>query len=200
MLYKIYFDERCVILSLEKQKKHHNTVVFKDKDMLKCLLENFETSNEPILFIVHTDIEELFKAVIACFKYVETAGGVVQNKDGKILIIRRFGKWDLPKGKIEKGESPQNAALREVVEECGLNRYPTITNYITQTFHTYRDRNGKFALKRTIWYAMNYDGDEQLTPQTIEHIEDAKWINRAELPEIQLNTYNSIRDVLSLFA
>ncbi|MBK8711560.1 MAG: NUDIX domain-containing protein [Niastella sp.] len=57
------------------------------------------------------------------FTFIEAAGGLVQNEDKEILFIYRSGKWDLPKGKIEKKETPQIAATRKIQEETGLKNW-----------------------------------------------------------------------------
>ena len=131
-----------------------------------------------------------------CFKYVKAAGGLVSLPDGRVLIIKRFGKWDLPKGKVEKGESMRDTAIREVMEECGLDKAPKITAKLKRTFHTYR-QDGRRILKRTAWYAMLYDGNENLQPQYDEDITEALWLPKNQLDLVMQNTYKSIKKTLS---
>ena len=131
-----------------------------------------------------------------CFKYVRAAGGVAALPDGRVLIIKRFGKWDLPKGMVEKGESMQDTAVREVMEECGLEKAPNITGKLKHTFHTYR-KDGLFILKRTTWYAMLYDGNESLQPQYDEDITEALWVPQNRMDFVMQNTYKSIKKMLS---
>ena len=131
------------------------------------------------------------------FKYVKAAGGVVLHSDGRVLIIKRLGKWDLPKGKAEKGESLQDTAIREVIEECGLSKTPEITGKLTHTFHTYH-QDGRYILKHTTWYAMVYDGNEQLQPQYDEGITEVVWFHQNDLNVVMQNTYQTIIQVLSL--
>jgi len=129
------------------------------------------------------------------YKYIEAAGGLVTLPDGRMLFIERLGKWDLPKGKAEKGESLQETAIREVVEECGLKKSPKITGELTHTFHTYH-QDGKHILKHTAWYAMQYDGDEALHPQSSEDITQAVWLYPYQLDVVLKNTYETIKQVI----
>jgi 8-oxo-dGTP pyrophosphatase MutT (NUDIX family) len=126
---------------------------------------------------------------------IEAAGGVVENSKQQLLFIYRNGIWDLPKGKIEFKEDKRDAAVREVEEECGLNG-PTIKDDLLSTYHTY-EINGKKHLKRTHWYAMRYEKEHALIPQTEEGITKVKWINKSDLKIYTEKTYESIRSVLS---
>lgn len=194
---KIYFDDRVVVLIDKKTADVDHVYVFENKKLLAKQLECFEKSDNDSLFIVHSDLNELFEHVKDCFKYIKAAGGIVTLRDGRILLIKRFGKWDLPKGKVEKGESLQETALREVVEECGLEKPPLILDEWAQTFHTYR-QDGKNILKHTVWYAMLYDGNERVKPQLTENIKHAVWFPANLLRVPMNNTYQSIRQVFGL--
>ena len=170
--------------------------VFEDQKSLSKRLETFGKSDENHLLIVHSDKEELFDHVKRCFKYIEAAGGLVTLRDERILLIKRLGKWDLPKGKTEKGESLQTTALREVIEECGLKSSPVITGELAHTYHTYYHKKGKHILKHTAWFAMRYEGKESLHPQLDEDITRAVWFPVNLLKVIRQNTYQSIIKVL----
>jgi len=173
--------------------------VFENKKNLSKRLKQFEESEETCLYIIHPDLDDLLNQVTKCFKYVEAAGGLVMHPDGRILFIERLGKWDLPKGKAEKGESLQETAIREVMEECGLKKAPVITGILTHTYHTYH-RNGKHILKHTAWFTMLYDGDDDLHPQTSEDISTAVWLQKNQLDIVLQNTYKSIKQVIQLFS
>jgi len=129
------------------------------------------------------------------FKLVEAAGGIVE-KDDKILLIYRLGKWDLPKGKLDPGESKEAAAVREVEEECGVQ--VKLGEKITKTWHTYL-RNEKFNLKRTYWYRMKLTNDSKLKPQIEEDIEEVRWMTHAEVQEAMYNSYRTIRSVIKKY-
>ncbi|RMF31472.1 MAG: NUDIX hydrolase [Bacteroidetes bacterium] len=138
--------------------------------------------------------EQLWQDFKSHFKWVEAAGGAVFNPQGEVLLIFRRGCWDLPKGKIDPGESPLEAALREVEEETGLNRLEP-GPFLLQTHHTYRSPNGKRFLKRTHWFRMDTD-QTTLRLQHEEDIEDAEWVKIEDFLSDNRPTYNSIREVL----
>ena len=135
-----------------------------------------------------------FNSFFKHFQFIQAAGGVVQNQKNEILLIYRNGCWDLPKGKVEKGENISEAAIREVEEECGLVG-PEITDELSSTYHTY-ERNGKSVLKKTNWYIMRYEKKHALVPQIEEGITKACWIKKNELNSFINNTYASIASVL----
>lgn len=139
----------------------------------------------------------LFELVKSCYdRFITAAGGLVVNERGRLLVIFRNGKWDLPKGKIEAGEPTDQGALREVKEETGLQRV-TIEKEFTRTWHTYM-LGGKRVLKETVWYLMSSDAAET-RPQTEEGITRIEWISADELPKISANTYENILLLLEKF-
>jgi len=200
---KIYMDERFVILTEnhinEQEMNDYRLYVYENKKALAKQIKRFEKSDEPCLYITHSDLNVLFKRFAGCFKYIEAAGGLVTLPDGRILFIERLGKWDLPKGKADKGETLQETAIREVVEECGLEKEPIITGELTHTYHTYH-RDGKHILKHTAWYTMLYDDDDTLYPQSSEDITKAVWLPKSQLDLVLQNTYKSIKQVLKAMA
>ena len=139
--------------------------------------------------------KKTYREFFGVYRAIEAAGGLVE-KDGEFLFIERFGLWDLPKGKIEPGETPEIAAIREVEEECGITGLELI-DLICETFHTY-EMKGRNCLKRTFWYRMRYEGNEILKPQGEEGITDVQWIDREETDKVLSNTYPSIRLVYDL--
>ncbi len=113
---------------------------------------------------------------------VTAAGGVVirtvDEKEQLLLMFRR-GAWDLPKGKLDPGETIEQCALREVNEETGVTGL-TITRFLAQSHHDYDDEWGMWS-KTTHWYLMSIDGDGgELTPQTEEDIEQLEWVTVEE--------------------
>ena len=129
------------------------------------------------------------------FCFIQAAGGLVRNKKGENLVIYRYGKWDLPKGKLEPNEQVDVAALREVTEETGITNI-ILGDHISDTFHTYRQGNATI-LKKTSWFNMSYEGAELLIPQQSEDISIAKWVSQNRMDEVYNNTYDTIREVLS---
>lgn len=135
-----------------------------------------------------------FSALFADHKYIEAAGGMVQRDDA-YLFIQRNGVWDIPKGKLEKGETPTVAAVREIEEECGLIR-PEIVCHLIDTLHTYPHK-GRQVLKRTYWYLLK-EGDVKvpLVPQSEEGITAVEYLRISDFAKIRANTYGSIEDVM----
>lgn len=136
---------------------------------------------------------------IAQYKIIVAAGGVVKQAQnpGNILMIFRMGKWDLPKGKLDPGETAEIAALREVEEECGISGM-TISRRLSDTWHMYRVK-GQLILKQSIWYEMVYAGSQLPVPQTEEHITEARWVSREDLAYKLPEAYASIRDLLQQY-
>ncbi len=163
---------------------------------LKEAYANFINSSDKQSLILYnnTNATRLLDDFVSLFWYVEAAGGLVKNLQGEILFIYRFGKWDLPKGKIEKSETKNDAALREVQEETGLKEIE-ITHPLPSTFHIF-DHKGKKVLKRTYWFEMLYTGTAEPIPQLEEDITKAIWISPGNLDQILQNTYASVKGLL----
>lgn len=170
------------------------------KKWIAILLENENNSN---LVLFHLDIEKLKNAFFALFTIIEAAGGVVFNEEKKVLLIFRRGFWDLPKGKIEKGESIPEAAVREVEEETGVVNPKIIEKIAFEdlsnegTYHVYIEK-GKTILKISHWYNMFLaSGSVGLTPQTMEDIEQAIWVEKNQVSKYYKGMYPSIIEVLN---
>ncbi len=157
------------------------------------LIRECETMSSKGLIVTDPDPELVFKDFYTHFVAIEAAGGVVFNPSDEILLIKRLGKWDLPKGKIDAGEESDEAAMREVTEECSIASL-TIEERLTDTFHTYKMHNHRF-LKTTHWYLMRTTSKETPVPQTEEHITEAAWFNWRTLDAGKLDTYLSIREL-----
>ena len=126
--------------------------------------------------------------------FVLAAGGLVIDEGGRLLAIKRLGRWDLPKGKVEKGEAVEVGAVREVKEECGLNDV-RLVRPITSTWHTY-ERKGRQHLKRTDWFLMRASSGEELTAQVEEDIEEVRWLDEEGVRMMEADTYPSLLPVL----
>jgi 8-oxo-dGTP pyrophosphatase MutT (NUDIX family) len=140
------------------------------------------------------EVDALWAWFKESYHLVQAAGGAVTDADGRLLAIHRLGRWDLPKGKVERGEDIEAAALREVQEECGLRRL-RIVKPLLQTWHTY-DRHGP-QLKCTHWFLMEGDAAEPLTAQTEEDIDAVRWMDADGRAEMRRDTYGSILSVLN---
>lgn len=135
-------------------------------------------------------LEELHKM----YEPIDAAGGVVMNEENAVLMIYRRGKWDLPKGKCDEGETVDTCAIREVSEETGLQQLE-LKEKICDTFHLYT-QHGQSLLKRTVWYKMQGTSGEALVPQKEENILEARWVAEKEMGPIVFKSYEAIREVL----
>jgi len=198
-MYKVFFKDRTVFFSddfREPFRANHGLFYkYENREELSILIRAFfQLEKINALYLYHTDMEFLKKEFKSIFKPVKAAGGLVRNPRGEFMAILRNGIWDLPKGKSEKGETPGEAAIREVCEECGIDT-PRINGFLVRTYHAYI-LEGKAILKETDWFTMGVDNDVKTVPQEQENITEIKWINPLDISEIKLNTYPLILDVL----
>ena len=125
------------------------------------------------------------------------AGGLVTNQQEELLMIFRRGKWDLPKGKLDKGETIEDCAVREVEEETGI-RNIQLGRLIAITYHDYFDaRIKQDVTKESHWYAMKILNEQKLIPQTEEDITDIKWVNEIDLKKCLKNSYPNIIEIVA---
>jgi 8-oxo-dGTP pyrophosphatase MutT (NUDIX family) len=143
---------------------------------------------------LHSDLKELKHAFTKKFNIIKASGGLVVNDDGHLLFIFRRGKWDLPKGKLDPGETAETCATREVKEETGLNTV-SLQKHLITSYHTYEE-SGKAYLKETEWWLMRSPNQDVLKPQTEEQILEAVWVAPDQLSKYLANTYLLIKDVL----
>lgn len=161
-------------------------------------IKNFDafvtlTENGPIQLLSNKS-ETTIKSIFKEFCFIEASGGVV-TFEGHILFIKRFGIWDLPKGKIEKEECSDIAAVREVKEECGIQSELRILKELESTYHVYKFDNRSF-LKKTYWFHMCTSHLEELIPQLEEDITECKWIPKSHIHHYLSNSYPLIQNVL----
>lgn len=201
-MYKVFINDKPLILSASPDFNFSNGIpevkvqVGDRKSIKQAFAElvdrNFNFSGA--LFYNDESADKLLGDFISIFPLLEAAGGIVMNLKKERLFIYRFGKWDLPKGKIENGESIEEAALREVQEETGISRQDIITG-LPSTFHMYLYK-GKWILKQNHWFAMQYEGNEILIPQIEEGITRAEWKGSEKMDEVFSNTYASLHELL----
>lgn len=173
-------------------------VVGASERYIKSCIDSFSKQRvkklDSITFLVE-DLQAVKKFIKSQFKVIKAAGGVVV-KENKVLLIHRLDKWDLPKGKLEKKESPEEGAKREVEEECNIE--VDLREKICHTWHTYT-QNGRKILKKTHWYRMECLDDVELRPQLEEDITEVRWMNQPEVMHALYNSYNSIREVMRTY-
>lgn len=198
-MYKVFFKDRTVFFRDDFPE------TFRTKSGLFYKYESTENLAEIVgaffhlekihtLYLFHSDIDFLRQEFGKLFKPISAAGGLVRNNNDEFLVIRRNGLWDLPKGKAETGEEPADTALREVSEECGIEK-PEIDGFIVKTHHAYL-LDKRPVLKETHWFNMKVHGKVKTTPQETEGITEIRWMKPEELHTIKSNTYPLILEVL----
>ena len=145
---------------------------------------------------VHPHAKAALKSFFIQFNKIKTAGGLVYHpQSDSYLWIKRLGLWDLPKGKIEQGESSKDAAIREIIEECGLTGKLSLKYRICSTYHVYEFKN-KSILKKNNWYYLEYEGDLSTKPQEEESITEVQWVKKEAFDSFLSQTYPSIQEVI----
>ena len=204
MYIKIYFNDKplylCDNIEGELQELvHHDDAVFIDEfsgPAIKSMIHEMKLEKVHAGIYYHEDLEKLKKAFFKHFTLIQAAGGLVENEKEEWLLIFRLGKWDLPKGKLDKGETLEECAVREIQEETGIQKLQ-LKKKITMTYHTY-DEYGKHILKESHWYKMKASSKEKIIPQTEENIAEIVWAEQNKLEKYLENTYPSIKDVLRM--
>jgi 8-oxo-dGTP pyrophosphatase MutT (NUDIX family) len=202
MFIKIYFDNKPLFLCDDLDDSvlpyiHHDDAVFIDElniHTVKTMIHEMEQSKVHAGVFFHSDLEILKKAFLKKFTVVQAGGGLVRSEKNEILLIFRRGKWDLPKGKLDMGETLEECAIREVEEETGLKKVKVVSPLMI-TYHTYHG-GARFILKESHWYSMTAGSKQSLVPQTEEDIHEIKWVPIADLDEYMKNSYASVADVL----
>ncbi|OFX78416.1 MAG: hypothetical protein A2X12_07235 [Bacteroidetes bacterium GWE2_29_8] len=203
-MYKIFFNNNYIYLIDKTKEKHNldtNNIIFYDEALFLRFLILFKNIIVDFNIVCYcNNIETLFEKFSNHYKNVIAAGGVVFSESKSILLIKKNGYWDLPKGKIEEGENSMIAAIREVKEETGLNLI-LLGNHLEDTYHIYKEKN-KYILKTTIWYKM-YAKDHTnqiLKPQQSEGIEKVLWMGKEEIKDIVFaKTYDNIKLILNKY-
>jgi 8-oxo-dGTP pyrophosphatase MutT (NUDIX family) len=202
MFIKIYFSDKPLFLCDSFNEEinrfaHHDDAVFIDEfsnAAVNSMIHEMKEEKVHAGIFYHSKLDELKKAFWKKFKIVQAGGGLVQNEKDEVLFMFRREKWDLPKGKLDKGETIEQCAIREVKEETGISKVQLKKSLLT-TYHTY-DENGKHCLKENYWFFMRAANDQELVPQLAEQITELKWASQKEILKFSSNSYPSIIDVL----
>jgi 8-oxo-dGTP pyrophosphatase MutT (NUDIX family) len=194
----IYYLSKKIVLQQKNQSSQNQSFI--NLDLLKKteILDEFEKfaheTSQTLLTFETESLEKGFEKFRKAFKYIYAAGGLIE-KENTWLFIYRLKRWDLPKGKLDMGESPEDAAIRECEEECGITQL-TITKTLAPTYHIYAHK-GSYALKKTYWYAMSTGHTGALVPQLEENIEKVEWFSKQQIQAIVFpNSYPAILDVV----
>ncbi|MEN9742761.1 MAG: hypothetical protein RLZZ65_566 [Bacteroidota bacterium] len=197
--YKVFLEQHWILFTDERNFSLENTALLNDTSLPQ--LESYQGALQFLLQkgnqICYSDKPfETMREFFSLFKWLRTAGALVQlETQDQFLWIERLGYFDLPKGKIEKGETDLEAAIREVQEETGLLGSFELQHEIGKTYHCYEMR-GKSYLKENTWFALEYNGATSIKVQTEEGIEKAYWLETADWRQKLPETYPGLRELL----
>lgn len=205
-MYKVFFNGRTITIAGEDLSLPHSadshTVRVESPWQVPGLVKHFLNTGSPDWVLIGDNEDKLWSDFIGFFSYILAAGGVVKKGDRYLFMFRR-GKWDLPKGKVETGETLRDAAFREVEEECGITGMQ-IVQELTTTWHIYMspwpESLGQWVLKQTVWFAMDYNGNETLVPQKDEGITKLEWLAKNDIGKVLENTYPNLLPVIKTIA
>lgn len=201
--YKLFFNESYLLITSDSTTPEVDfTKVITDEEAVFEFRVNplvlFDSNFKGNILLVTPHVEETFESLFDTAEGIVAAGGVVKNDKGEFLLIYRRGYWDLPKGKVEKGEKIINAAKREVEEETGV-RVEDIATEPFLTYHCYTLK-GKQCIKETHWYDMVAQPNQgDLVPQLEEDIEVAAWVKPTDLKQYKTTAYPLIWEILSRY-
>lgn len=196
-MYKVFIDNRPYIFIWEKNLQP-NVDVHLCLDDFWCFIDGKRQKiiNEPQIVVECPDFQSFERVFLSCYDVVPAAGGLVTWQD-RILFIRRNGRWDLPKGWVERDETIEEAAIREVCEETGVAAL-SICRFLIRTHHTYMEANLKI-LKQTDWFHLSTEHSAHLVPQYEEGISEVRWFRSDELHLPRKDAFSSINEVLDSY-
>ena len=191
-MYKVFFNHKPIYLTTSITENSEATPLLHIKySSQKQILKAIKSKKVEALYLYHQEEKKLWKQFKKHFPEVEAAGGLVKHSDGKILMIYRNNKWDLPKGRVEKKELLIDAAVREVIEETAVADL-IVMKTLPISYHIF-SRNGRHRLKKTYWYLMKTSFNGPLSPQLEEGIQKAEWVAQEQIPDLLVNAYENIK-------
>ena len=194
-MYKVFVNRLIINLTSDKEFLNDSKTYLLSSISIKEIIKKLKIHDE--VFLYYPDKKKLLKEFKEKLVTIKATGGIVTNKKNQILFIYRKGKWDLPKGKMEKNESKKESALREVIEETGVKKLKII-NFFSTTYHLIKVKR-EYFLKETHWYTMKTKYDGKLKPQKSEGIISAKWKTFDEALEIKKKTFKNIAIILTKY-
>jgi 8-oxo-dGTP pyrophosphatase MutT (NUDIX family) len=190
-MYKVFVNDKPLFLTNEVAKETDFQLFLLESIDIEQLIVKMFNNKIKKAYLYYPDEKEILKKVKAKIPVKKAGGGLVYNQNGDVLFIFRNGKWDLPKGGVERDEAIDETALREVEEETGVHPLK-ITRKLQKTYHIFK-RGGKYRLKITHWYEMKTHFEGVPKPQANEGIEKVAWLNPEQVQEALQNSYENIK-------
>lgn len=190
-MYKVFVNDKPLFLTNTVEKETDFRMFLLESVDIEQLIVNMFNNKVKKAFLYHPDEKETLKKLKEKIPVAKAGGGLVYNTKGEVLFIFRNGKWDLPKGGIEKNEDIESTAIREVEEETGVSGLK-ITQKLQKTYHIFK-RNGSYKLKITHWFEMKTNYTGPLEGQIEEGIEKVAWLNQDQIKEALTNSYENIK-------
>jgi 8-oxo-dGTP pyrophosphatase MutT (NUDIX family) len=190
-MYKVFVNDKPLFLTNAISKEtDFQLFLLESIDIEQLIIKMFQNKIQKAS-LYYPDEKVILKKLKEKIPVCKAGGGLVFNKNGDVLFILRNGKWDLPKGGIEREEEIADTAMREVEEETGVYKLE-ITRKLQKTYHIFK-RNGKYKLKITHWFEMQTNFEGTPFPQANEGIEKAVWLNPEQIKEALKNSYENIK-------
>ncbi|OYU85041.1 MAG: NUDIX hydrolase [Flavobacterium sp. BFFFF2] len=190
-MYKVFVNEKPLFLTNTPQKETDFQLFLLDSVDIEQLIVHYFENKIQKAYLYDPNEKTIMKKLKDKIPVQKAGGGLVYNQRGEVLFIFRDGKWDLPKGGVEKEEEIEYTALREVEEETGVSGL-VITKKLVKTYHVFK-RNGRFKLKITHWFQMETSYDGPLCGQLEEGIEKVAWLKPSDIPAALTNSYENIK-------
>ena len=192
-MYKVFVNQKDIILTSTAPKGKGVKVLPLKSTPFKNIIRIIRTTRVKRLYLMHDNPKKLLSGFKKKLPVTIAAGGVLQHEEGKLLFIYRKKRWDLPKGRVDKGETLEGAAKREVKEETGVKKIK-VGKPAGVTYHVFK-RNNRYQLKETHWFFMKTSYEGVLTPEIKEDITKATWKNKSKTAKAIKNTYPNIEDL-----
>ncbi|MES2812766.1 MAG: NUDIX domain-containing protein [Bacteroidota bacterium] len=190
-MYKVFVNDKPLFLTNQIVKETDFKFFLLESIDIEQLIVNYFQNKIQKAYLYHPDEKEILNTLKTKIKVNHAGGGLVYNKKGEVLFIFRGGKWDLPKGGMNKNEDIEDTAMREVEEETGVNGLK-ITQKLQKTYHIFK-RSGKYRLKVTQWFEMHTDFEGTPVGQIEEGIEKVAWLNPEQIEDALKNSYENIK-------
>lgn len=190
-MYKVFVKDAPLVLTNKLPETMNGNYFLLNGSDIQTAIDALAKKKMSEAYIYHPNIEEILNKFTKKIPLEVASGGVVTNKKGKVLFIYRNKKWDLPKGKLKKGETIEEAALREVKEETGVKGLK-IENFLQTTYHVFKTK-GNYKLKEVHWFAMRTNYSGKLKGQKSEGIEKVKWKGPKKITKALKKSYTNIQ-------